>query len=68
MKHHQIIALYIVTELRNYPPQTPKGMTVGPKVPRSSNMPEYLPALPDPHTFIITPVRICDSTQCHQVI
>ena len=51
-----------LAELRNYPPQTPKGMAVGPKVPRSANMPEYLPALPDPHTFISTSVRICDST------
>ena len=43
-----------------YPPQTPKDMTVGPKVPRSSNMPEYLPTLPDSHTFINTPVRPSD--------
>lgn len=63
-KRENGISFYILlfAELRNYPPQTPKGMTVGPKVSRSSNMPEYLPTLPDSHTFITTPVGITHYT------
>ncbi|XP_065886863.1 transcription initiation factor TFIID subunit 8-like [Dysidea avara] len=58
---------HLTRQLRNYPPQSPKGMPVGPKLPRSSNMPDYLPSLPDAHTFISTPTYLKPNMDYKQV-
>ena len=48
--------------MRNYPSPQPKSLAVGTKVQRPSNVPSHLPAFPDPHTYIKTPVSHIDSS------
>ena len=50
--------LYILNypELRNFPVPQPKSLAVGTKAQRPANVPSHLPAFPDPHTYIRTPV------------
>ena len=45
-----------ISELRNFPSTQPKNLAVGTKAQRPSNVPSHLPAFPDPHTYIKTPV------------
>ena len=51
--------LFLLTiEPRSYPQPQPRCLQVGSKVTRPSNIPSHLPSLPDPHTYIKTPVSL----------
>ena len=48
--------LFFPVELRNFPSPQPRSLAVGTKAQRPPNVPSHLPAFPDPHTYVKTPV------------
>ena len=51
---YYILNYYV--ELRSFPSPQQKSLAVGTKAQRPANVPSHLPAFPDPHTYIRTPV------------
>jgi len=47
----------IILEQKSYQQPPPRCLQVGVKVQHPSYVPAHLPAFPDPHTYIRTPVR-----------
>ena len=53
--------------MKNYPVPQPRSLAVGTKVQRPPNVPSHLPAFPDPHTYIKTPVSgMLAQSECEQ--
>ena len=51
-----ITVVFFFVEMKCFPQAQHKALQVGARPPRPSYVPAHLPALPDPHTYIKTPV------------
>ena len=53
-----VIIVFFSLEMKSFPQAQHKSLQVGSRPPRPSYVPAHLPALPDPHTYIKTPVSL----------
>jgi len=53
-----ITVTVIVAAQKSVPASDPRRLQVGRKRPHPSHIPDYMPAFPDPHTYIRSVVRM----------
>ena len=60
-----IVVFLLPVEMKSFPLAQHKPLQVGSRSQRPAYIPAHLPALPDPHTYIKTPVSSYVNHSCH---